>query len=163
MLVPLSYNLAGGEWDPDPVTPVADNYLWGSEHIITGDNPKRAGYTFDGWAVSGAGAVLSGGTLTMGTAATTLTAKWKGGPIGPGGGTEPPTEPPTDPPGDDPPPAVMVDPEKDPNGDPLKTKPDGDPLTNPVDITGGLPELEDPEGWKFLGWYRKDKDGKPGA
>lgn len=40
-------------------------------------NPTRTGYTFDGWTVSGTGSSVSGTVFTMGSANTTITAKWK--------------------------------------------------------------------------------------
>ena len=38
--------------------------------------PTRTGYTFNGWTVSGTGSTVSGNILKVGTANTTVTAKW---------------------------------------------------------------------------------------
>jgi len=50
-------------------------YEAGSEIILT--EPTKEGYTFNGWTVTGIGARVNGGTLTMGSEATTVTATWK--------------------------------------------------------------------------------------
>jgi len=48
--------------------------LWGSTFTLT--PPTRQGYTISSWSVSGAGASISGNVVTIGTAATTVTANW---------------------------------------------------------------------------------------
>ena len=50
-------------------------YEAGSTVILT--EPTKEGYTFNGWTVTGAGASVTGNTLTMGSEATIVTATWE--------------------------------------------------------------------------------------
>lgn len=56
-------------------------YTQGTNQTKAITNPTRAGYTFNGWSVSGAGAFMNGSNLTIpanGAANITLTANWTG-------------------------------------------------------------------------------------
>ena len=66
----ISYNLNGGSKGSS--APTSGTY--GS--TVTVSNPSRTGYTFAGWSVSGAGASMSGTSLTIGAGNVTLTANW---------------------------------------------------------------------------------------
>jgi len=66
----LTVNLDGGSISSNP----AGSHYEGEKITLT--SPTRSGYTFKGWSVSGEGASISGNTLTMGTADTTITATW---------------------------------------------------------------------------------------
>ena len=67
----ISYNLDGGT--PGSNTPTSGTY--GS--TVTISNPTKTGYEFINWTVSGTGAGMSDGNLTIGTSDVTLTANWR--------------------------------------------------------------------------------------
>ena len=66
----INYVLGGGASGSS--APTSGTY--GS--TVTVSNPTRTGYTFNGWSVSGTGAVLSGTNLTIGSSDVTLVANW---------------------------------------------------------------------------------------
>ncbi len=66
----LSVNPNGGSWNGSTSSKM------GVGENVTIANPTRTGYTFAGWDISGTGSSINGTTFTMGTANTTLTAKW---------------------------------------------------------------------------------------
>ena len=68
----LTVNANGGTWSG--TTPVSQNY----GTTLTVATPKREGYTFKGWILSGGdGASISGTTFTFGEGNSTLTATWE--------------------------------------------------------------------------------------
>jgi len=69
----LTVNPNGGSWNSTTSTSTVDMYY---EETKTIDNPTRTGYKFDSWSVSDASSTLTDTTFKMGTANTTLTAKW---------------------------------------------------------------------------------------
>ena len=66
----ITYNLNGGTAGSS--APKSGYYA----DVVTVSNPKKSGYTFTGWTVSGTGASMSGTKLTIGTGNITLTANW---------------------------------------------------------------------------------------
>ena len=84
----LSLNLNGGKYVAQESTVI---YYVQNGKSITLLTPTKTGYNFSGWTVSGTGSSVSGSTFTMGSADTTLTAKWTAASytltINPNGGT----------------------------------------------------------------------------
>ena len=66
----LNVELNGGTISKDYI----GDYEVGS--TITIENPTKAGYTFEGWNISGSDASINDNVLTMGTEDITITAKW---------------------------------------------------------------------------------------
>ncbi len=66
----ITYELNGGTKGTS--APTSGTY--GS--TVTVSNPSKTGYTFNGWAVSGTGATMSGTNLKIGPSNVTLTANW---------------------------------------------------------------------------------------
>ena len=84
----LSLNLNGGKYVEQESTVI---YYVQNGKSITLLTPTKTGYNFSGWTVSGTGSSVNGSTFTMGSADTTLTAKWTAASytltINPNGGT----------------------------------------------------------------------------
>ena len=69
----LTINSNGGTWNGSSSSQTFTQNYTTTKSI---PDPKREGYTFTGWSLSGAGS-LSGTTFTFGAGNTTLTANWK--------------------------------------------------------------------------------------
>ena len=72
----INYNLNGGSYGSSHPSTYSSST---SSQTKTVSRPSRTGYTFSSWSVSGAGASISGTTLTIparGTGNITLTANW---------------------------------------------------------------------------------------